>query len=162
MTHPLQEKLQHMWNNQKLSLTEIAHELGVTRSVISGMVNRMRAKGIELKSRTTANHSSSKGVRRSLKVKLPDGTTGKLAMRRQRGWVRPTDLARKTQFENVGDVAAEARTGCSLIELTSGQCRYPSGDPKTGVTFCGEPLAIRSYCRAHYDLCYYPSKGKDG
>ena len=50
-------------------------------------------------------------------------------------------------------------------KIRNGLCRWPSGDPRTleSFTFCGEACSPdHSYCVAHQELAYIPSKARTG
>lgn len=49
-------------------------------------------------------------------------------------------------------VAYQDSLRLSLNDLTETTCHYPT----EGITeFCGHPVTCRSYCAAHYRICYY-------
>lgn len=52
----------------------------------------------------------------------------------------------------------------SLLELESGDCRWPVGDPRNdGFHFCGAPqVAGRPYCIEHWPLSFVPAKSRHG
>jgi len=52
----------------------------------------------------------------------------------------------------------------TLLELESGDCRWPVGDPRhDGFHFCGAPQMLgRPYCVAHWPLSFVPGKGRGG
>jgi GcrA cell cycle regulator len=67
-------------------------------------------------------------------------------------------LARRKEMPKLRRAAVEPRH-LSLLELESGDCRYPYGGDKEGeaVTFCGRPKrAGSSYCAAHFHLTRNP------
>lgn len=163
MTEAIQDKIIDLWNVQKLTMTEIANEIGVTRNVISGLIDRLRKRGISLAQRTNHPHPN-KGKRRSMKIKVTEKEIRTLTARRQRTFARPTEMARKTQFEIDETTPTSIKTSCTLLELTHNSCRFIVNDPKSkiGALYCGAMIDYRSYCAEHYRLCYQPSKGKDG
>lgn len=166
MTDQIQSKIQELWNVHKLTMADIAHELGVTRSVISGLVNRMRKRGIALAARTNAPNPQ-RGKQKLRKANLSVQDLRKLTAK-SRGWARKKELVAKappkTNFESMPDDPQIMKNNCLLADLTPRSCRFILNDPrgKIGALYCGEEIEVRSYCRQHYDLCYYPSKGKDG
>lgn len=167
MTQTVQEKIQELWNVHKLTMTDIAHELGVTRSVISGLVNRMRKRGIALAARTNTPNPQ-RGKQKLRKANLSVQDLRKLTAK-SRGWARKKELVekavvKKTKFESIPDDPQIMKGNCLFHELTPNSCRFILNDPrgKIGALYCGSQIEVRSYCRQHYDMCYYPSKGKDG
>jgi hypothetical protein len=50
----------------------------------------------------------------------------------------------------------------TLLELETGDCRWPVGDPRSdGFHFCGAPQMLgRPYCITHWPLSFVPSKGR--
>lgn len=52
----------------------------------------------------------------------------------------------------------------TLLELESGDCRWPVGDPRhDGFHFCGAPQVLgRPYCITHWPLSFVPGKGRHG
>jgi len=50
----------------------------------------------------------------------------------------------------------------TLLELESGECRWPMGDPRQeGFSFCGAQQVLgRPYCIQHWPLSFVPSKGR--
>ncbi len=42
----------------------------------------------------------------------------------------------------------------TLEQLTPATCHYPAGD-QAPFEFCGHPVFDRSYCAAHFKICYY-------
>ncbi len=49
--------------------------------------------------------------------------------------------------------------GIDLIDIVSGQCRFPFGDAREGTfKFCGHPIQDgSSYCAGHHQICYQPA-----
>lgn len=50
----------------------------------------------------------------------------------------------------------------SLLDLESGECRWPVGDPrKEGFHFCGAQQVMgRPYCIEHWPLSFVPGRAK--
>lgn len=50
----------------------------------------------------------------------------------------------------------------SLLELESGECRWPVGDPRQdGFHFCGAQQVLgRPYCIQHWQLSFVPGKSR--
>ncbi len=52
---------------------------------------------------------------------------------------------------------AQESFSLSMMDLTPTSCRYPTTD--SPIAFCGHPIFRRSYCEAHFELCYtYPGR----
>jgi hypothetical protein len=42
----------------------------------------------------------------------------------------------------------------SLVDLTETTCRYPTNPENQTYEACGHPMYARSYCAAHFGICY--------
>jgi GcrA cell cycle regulator len=134
-----------------LSCSQIAREIGVTRNAVIGKINRLglsRPKdvmGRQLEQRRTARLARPK-------------TPGTWRSKRPR-------LNIFAQHENL--IAAFPRPpaevipiyngrGCTLLELSQGQCRWPISKPGAeDLCFCGnEPVEGLPYCQGHARLAY--------
>lgn len=49
-----------------------------------------------------------------------------------------------------------------LLALRRDQCRWPYGEPETGLSFCGRPVARGAFCRDHAEVAYRPPPGGPG
>lgn len=57
-----------------------------------------------------------------------------------------------------GKIELRAKRKITIMDLRYNSCRYVMGsDEDLGTLFCGDPVAKRSYCRQHYELCYIPT-----
>jgi GcrA cell cycle regulator len=123
------------------SMRDIAHEMGVTRNSVAGKVDRLN-----LPPRRKP------GVRRSPIQRAMDGSVLQSIRRPRRVAAKPVEIvptiARKT-----------------LLELESGDCRWPVGDPlEEDFGYCALPTVIMpmingkmkqmSYCACHYRISY--------
>ena len=52
-------------------------------------------------------------------------------------------------------IAPQSPLGLDLCDLTDRTCRYPVHNENEPVAFCGHPVSHRSYCAAHFAICYY-------
>jgi GcrA cell cycle regulator len=83
---------------------------------------------------------------------------GKPHERRTTEFIRPMPVFERTETTELRCVEIEPRR-LSLVELESGDCRYPYGGDEEGeaITFCGHPQrAASSYCTAHFHLTRGP------
>jgi GcrA cell cycle regulator len=127
-----------------LTCSEIAAEIGVTRNAVIGKINRL---GL----------SSGRG-----RGAIP----GRMRAARMRAPARPSRMARVLRAvaavppaEPVAAIKAppvEGARRCSLLELASGGCRWPLGDPRNAdFGFCGnDAIAGFSYCAGHLRMAY--------
>lgn len=139
-----------------MTCSEIAAEIGVTRNSVIGKLHRL---GLS---------TGGKPGRR------PSG----LAQRMSTAPARPRPQTRITRiFRAIADAAmttvvpfdtaielpaAGSVKHCSLLELASGDCRWPLGDPsQAGFGFCGnDVIAGISYCAGHARLAYRLPSGR--
>lgn len=49
---------------------------------------------------------------------------------------------------------APASLGLSLISLDNETCKYPTNPENEPFAFCGHPTYARSFCAAHFGICY--------
>jgi GcrA cell cycle regulator len=138
------EQLRVLWDRQ-LSASEIGRILGATRNAVLGKVHRMRL----------PSHKP---------VTEPSRTKPKL--KRNRNRFVPTrlyDRAPARPLPQLVDVPAQVRPRfVSIMDLKSGDCRWPIGDPrKPTFSFCGDGVRdSSSYCAAHHQLAYRPSQDR--
>jgi len=156
----VQDQIIDLWENAKLTMTDIAKEIGTTRNVISGIIYRLRESGIKLSPRTNAPNPQ-RGKQKLRKAKLSVEDLRKLS--RSRGYVRKKDIQSnipKTYFEQDDFSPAVLTQSCGIMDLARNGCRFILNDPRdaAGARYCGNEIEVRSYCRRHYDLCYKPSK----
>ena len=139
-----------------LTCSEIAAEIGVTRNAVIGKIHRL-----------------------GLSPGRPRGRRPAALAERMR---RPPGQARgpQTRITRIFRAIAAASTTivpfdttierppvdsprrCSLLELASGECRWPLGDPASaGFGFCGHgTIAGISYCAGHARLAYRLPSGR--
>ena len=130
-----------------LSCSQIAREIGVTRNAVIGKMNRM---GLTRP--------------RDLIGRLPkrEAPAGPLRAKRTKAW-RPwiwdrggaEDTLTLSAF-SAPEPSEGGGTGCSLLELGQGHCRWPISDPGAeNFCFCGrEPLRGLPYCLGHARKAY--------
>jgi GcrA cell cycle regulator len=134
------EVLKKLWGEGRTA-AEIAKELGgVTRNAVIGKAHRLKLSGrvspLQQVVKKPANNPGLKPVIADKKVikKMPA--------------MVPMDLK-----------ADQDRVRIPLIELQSGQCRWPIGDPRdANFGFCGDHSEDGSpYCAAHSQVAYQVS-----
>lgn len=129
------ETLKTLWS-KGFSATQIAQEIGGTRSSILGQVHRMREHSPELFSRRRLEN-----MQRRPKAKP--------VARRVRA---PISHERPVAFTPA--VVDLPPLNVSLLELAFGQCRYPVSDLPPHV-FCGHPQQPESsYCGQHHKISH--------
>lgn len=139
------------------SASQIAAELGTTRSSVIGKVHRL---GLSGRHRSTAPRKESDvRIRRKqhrAKAPPPATTTITRMISNGRGYVmhESKQAAEAIDLPNEDIPIQQRRT---LLELTNETCRWPIGDG-ANLFFCGAPDADleshRPYCRAHHLLAY--------
>jgi GcrA cell cycle regulator len=134
---------------QRYSGSQIAAELGRTRSAVLGRANRL---GIHL-----ISNAGNVG-----RVFAPGGQEPKRRERTHRA--RPMVLRplQPVPLDIIPPPVPEpvpAGDPVTLDQLTRQSCRYIAGDPlKVEAPFCGAPRKAGSaYCSAHHALCYVPA-----
>lgn len=134
-------RLKTLWHEGR-SAEQIAAELqnGITRSAVLGKVHRM----------------------------------GLSAGRPEKAVVRKAPPERVPPPGAAATVGAEIRTaaparprpdvdlpsgGLSILTVRRGQCRWPYGDPDSGLSFCGRPVARGAFCAGHAEVGYRTPPG---
>lgn len=141
-----------LWNEEGLSGTQISRrpEFNVSRSAILGRVHRLKKEGVEFAHRTAGYANR---VKHSRGLTAPDRIYKKKRSKKMEAKVREIE----TREHSV--VSLEV----PFSKLTPRACRYMTGDPKKGGTFCGQvTVAGKSYCRYHLGLTIHPNEGGYG
>jgi GcrA cell cycle regulator len=122
------ERLKALWDEGRLSASQMAHRLGISRSAVLGKVHRMGLATHKVKQQAKPPKPAPKA-----KKQLPPAM--------------PTlELPPPPEPPFVGIV---------FDELTPNSCRYPQGDGP--FVFCGQPKQDgSSYCAHHHRICYVP------
>jgi GcrA cell cycle regulator len=133
-------RLKTLWHEGRTA-AQIAAELqnGVTRSAVLGKVHRL-----------------------GLSVGRPERPVARKAADRP-----PQTQARTTRrADGDGRAPGEAYAvadlpsgGLTILSVGQGQCRWPCGDPRRGVSFCGRPVARGAFCAAHAEVGYRTPPG---
>ncbi len=135
------ERLKTLWREGRTA-EQIAAELqnGITRSAVLGKVHRM-----------------------GLSIGRPERP-----IVRKAAVERPSPVQQDGQDQGRGEGTDQARRracvdlpsgGFSILTVRSGQCRWPYGDPRTGVSFCGRPVARGAFCSGHAEVGYRTPPG---
>ena len=134
-------RLKTLWREGRTA-EQIAAELqnGLTRSAVLGKVRRM---GL------SAGRPARPAVRRAAAERGPTAAPG-LDARADRG------RAALTEPRDAADLPSG---GLSLLALRQDQCRWPYGDARAGVSFCGRPVARGAFCAAHAEVGYRTPPG---
>lgn len=143
------KEIVRLWNEDKLSASQIGAQLGLTKNTIIGTVKRARAKGLITKGKDRNN-----------------AERGKLGHKRK-GWResdRRADKASKGSlpklFVAVKEEQSPQAVGVSFMDLAHTGCRYPTSRFDGEHYFCGEPKrdTKTSYCEHHHSLCWHKKK----
>jgi hypothetical protein len=136
-----------LWNADKLSTSQIASKIGVTKNTVIGVIRRARIAGLITR-----------------EVVVDPAARGKLGGKKK-GW---RERSKKMAKEPKGSlpklfIAAskeEAQdteaVGVSFADLRHDGCRYPTSRFEGEHYFCGEPKrdTRTSYCEKHHTLCW--------
>ena len=141
---------QRVWTNKEvdrvrelyekgLSYGEIGDRFGVSRSAISGLINRHRKRGWVFARGAGAPKLTAVRLNTPKKFKLPVIAA-----------VEPAKPSSKVPLQP--ETQAEFRS-VEFMDLQLGECRYPEGD--FHIVFCGQPRRFGSpYCERHHSMCY--------
>ena len=147
-----------LWTQEPpLSLSAIAHELGLTRGSVAGKIARSRRNGDErfptrpVGPRPTAARQRSKPV---VAAASPNRVPG--AGKTPRPIVATSS---PTRFASIGKqpaIAQPQEEGLSLWELEEGQCRWALNSAGHGLQlrFCALPIAHGRYCARHAAMAH--------
>lgn len=135
------DRLKTLWHEGRTA-EQIAAELqnGITRSAVLGKVYRM---GL------SAGRPERPVVRKPPAGRLA-GATAEPPARARGGKAAPPP---------VPDLPSG---GLSILAIRRGQCRWPYGDPPSGVSFCGRPVARGAFCAGHAEVGYRTPPGGAG
>ena len=142
MDQEVKDKIFELWQ-QGVSGGEIAAIVGVTRNSVMGFIHRMREKGHAMRSE------------RKLKVKVKEIKQPK-----------PIKEKRVNKVEDDPIIEKEPEVAFSLYEgpvdlegLKYYSCRFIVEDGNHLTTkYCNKRMHKQSYCKEHYDICYFASK----
>jgi len=135
------DRLKTLWHEGRTA-EQIAAELqnGITRSAVLGKVYRM-----------------------GLSAGRPDRPVARKphAAGAPRAAAEPPARSRGARAEPP-PVPEPPSGGVSLLAIRRGQCRWPYGDPRSGVSFCGRPVARGAFCAGHAEVGYRTPPGGAG
>ncbi len=130
-----------------LTCSQIAHEIGVTRNAVIGKLNRM---GL-----SQPRNPALAQARRDARSARPRSRTrwSPFSVADQRKLLR--DAFPQAQA-NVEAVPIHNGRGCTFLELTQNQCRWPINDPgAANFCYCGnDAFSGLPYCAGHARLAY--------
>lgn len=128
-----------LFNNERLSYSELASRFGRTVGSIAGLINRFRAKKM-------VTLPFERPIKKKKRLKKADPIAialviNSIALRK----------VHRVRFRLI-----ESDTEVTFAELQSHHCRFPFGDPKRpDFRFCGKPKSKDTpYCREHGDVVY--------
>lgn len=125
------QRVMDLWNDDKTS-TEIAAQLDLTRSKVSGIIHRMKAKGFVV-------------------TRSPAEPTVPKPRRRRRSPAKPAPAPKQLDL-------FEQPVGIGIFELKKKSCRWPlKGAVGAAMRYCGETTQEPPYCMCHSALAYTSS-----
>lgn len=138
-----------------LTCSQIAAEIGVTRNAVIGKIHRL---GLSTGGRPGRRPGALAQRMSTVPSQAPRRQTRIARIFRAIAEAGPTVVPFPAEIE----VPAANAPRCSLIELASGRCRWPLGDPgKADFGFCGcDAIAGFSYCAGHARLAYRLPSGR--
>src|SRR5690606_13630748 len=71
----------------------------------------------------------------------------------------PSDPSRDRQAPTPGPGPDLPASGPDILTVRRGQCRWPFGDSRSGISFCGRPVARGAYCADHAETGYRTPPG---
>ena len=149
------ELLNKLWG-EGLSASQIAAELGVTRSAVLGKCHRL---GLARKASTEVSSPRSQQASRP----LDPPATAELAMEPGPKPVTNTASHQPAEQPRGHSRPVEAGSlgpkGLTIMELREGTCRWPLGDPTTPeFRYCGGgAVPGLPYCAQHAQIAYLPA-----
>lgn len=156
MTRPpeFKDTVRRMWADGE-KLDTIAHVLGCTRGVISGLISRM---GLQ---KMPKPRGQSKGNPAPIQRARQRPNIQTINVRAARLHASGPPALAVERFHARQHVAPEA-TRKTLLGLSGSDCRFPCGTPgEESFFFCGAPQAEgRPYCGDHCRIAYQ-TKGTD-
>jgi len=144
------QRIVEMWNQNKTS-TEIAKELGMTRSAVMGVVSRYGERKSDNKSFVSVAKNKTKIIEVA-NVYNPRKSV------RKRITIRLTKPEKYLDISDpFKDIAYVKTTGKKLINLGPFDCRWIFDDN----SYCAQPKTFRSYCSHHARMVYIPILKKE-
>jgi GcrA cell cycle regulator len=142
--------------SEGLSASQIAAELGVTRSAVLGKCHRL---GLARKASTKVSSPRSQQASRPLdppataEPAMEPGPKPLTNTARHQPAEQPRELSRPVEAGSLGP------KGLTIMELREGTCRWPLGDPTTPeFRYCGGGAVLGlPYCAHHAQIAYQPS-----
>jgi GcrA cell cycle regulator len=156
------------WNSERIELlkrcfhaglssSQIAREIGVTRNAVIGKLHRL---GL-----SRPRHASARAIAAPPEQR---GAAGPARARAARTWrpgrARPDIFVQHDMLTAAfpqpqppaEDIPIHNGCGCTLLELSQGQCRWPIDTPGCAdFRFCGnEPVKGLPYCPGHARIAY--------
>jgi GcrA cell cycle regulator len=138
----------NMWTTTAASASDIANFLGGTsRRAVLGKLYRLG----ELGKRRPSAITPAEKVARPPRNRGRRKPTAQQAL--QFGTRRPKPRAAEIDADTIGAVSTYLTATIFGVEgtlaLKAGQCRWPFGDPRKGVAYCGRECS-GSYCNHHH------------
>jgi GcrA cell cycle regulator len=139
-----------------LSCSQIAREIGVTRNAVIGKMHRLglsRPKDIVARQRAQ-RHAAKLAHPKTQRIARPKRS--RLNIFAQREILMAAFGETKQRAE---DVPIYNGRGCTLLELSQAQCRWPISTPGADdFCYCGnEPIRGLPYCAGHARIAYRPA-----
>ena len=149
------ELLKKLWA-EGLSASKIALQLGdASRNSVIGKVHRLGLAG-RVKTSTAAAPRQRKPREAGGMVRMarPAAVRGNTALAAVPVYEEEVAPAPRAVVENIVPIGQR----CNILELGTGRCRWPVGDPGApDFFFCGgKTLGISPYCGYHARIAYHP------
>ena len=154
-TNKQEAKLAQIWNVEKLSATECAAVLGISRSAVMGKVHRLgleRRAASPVKARKQSGGNGSAGKYRGFVMAARKARAAKAAPPKPARSAPPPDIFAPDDAATLAVGAWNALPGATPVTLellARDGCRWPIGDDAPFL-FCGcKAAAGSSYCATH-------------
>lgn len=136
-----------MLSEKHLTGGEIASKLGITRNSVIGFLYRLKQKKLAI-GETPKEKIREKKPKIKVKVKQ---------IRKPKVVIKEVVLTLPDEPESTYTNVGEER--CTIDGLRFSSCRFivEEGNHET-TKYCGKTISQQSYCKEHYQLCYYPSR----
>lgn len=135
-----------------VSAKKIAVQLGCTRNAVIGRAARMGLDRLRTGARLGVKHERPRVARHPNNNFLARNIRKRAA----------TPLGDDLPPQRIDDLATPVEQRKSLLELTSGTCKWPVGNPgEPGFFFCGAKTEDgKPYCSGHCAVAYQPPSEK--
>lgn len=139
-------KVIHLWNVEKVSMSEVGRRLGCSKGAIAQVLSRLRRRGVDIEDRGGRHGARS-------------------APRPPRPAKAPKESREQREARAMAEAAERQRTIALLASGKGGYCVYPMWPhgAKPNHVYCCKPRQdiLAPYCTEHMALCYTPAVRMD-